>query len=162
MAPAQQLALAVLSSLALVGCDKAPAGQEAYAGAPLRAAINAECGPQLRTPADDPCVQIDVFAEGEGEGAAKGDYLTLHYLVLLPDGTQLDGSHGHKPLKFRLGHSSEIIEGMHIGMTGARLGERRRFVVPPQLAYRGRKMPGLPPDADLSFLVELVERRTEL
>ena len=154
--------LGLVMALILGACAEQPAPREAYDGAPLRPAIVAECGPQLRTATDDPCVQIDVFFEGAGEPAAEGDYLTLHYIVVLPDGSELDNSHAHKPLKFRLGRSSEVIEGMHIGMQGARVGERRRFVVPPPLAYRGRKLPGLPPDADLSFLVELVERRSEL
>lgn len=152
-------------ALSLGACKEQPAPRSAYEGEPLRAAIEAGCGPGLRTTdgKDLPCVQVDVYAEGEGEAAVEGDYLALHYIVLLPDGSELDSSHErNKPLRFRLGRSSEIIEGMHIGMTGARVGELRGFSVPPPLAYRGRKMPGLPPDADLRFLVQLVERRSEL
>ena len=154
--------LAGLAGLCALACAEAPAPREAYAGTPVRARLNAECGPELVDTEGKPCVQIDVFGEGEGEVAREGDFLTLHYLVLLPDGSELDSSHDRKALKFRLGRSSEVIEGMHLGLEGARAGERRRFVVPPPLAYRGQKLPGIPPDANLSFLVELVGRRSEL
>lgn len=153
------------AALSLAACGEQPAPRSAYEGEPLRAAIHPECSPQLRTldGKDLPCVQIDVYKEGEGQPAAEGDYLALHYIVLLPDGSELDSSHArNKPLRFRLGRSGELIEGMHIGLSGARVGELRGFSVPPPLAYRGRKLPGLPPDADLRFLVELVERRSEL
>lgn len=153
------LALSLLGGLA---CAKQPAPRAAYEGEPLRAKINEACGLGLVTDAGEPCVQIDVFAAGEGPPAAKGEWLKIHYIVLLPDGTELDSSHDRKPLPVRLGDSAELIEGMHIGLDGMRLGERRRFVVPPKLGYRGRKMAGVPPDADLTFLVELVERRESL
>jgi len=157
------VALAGLGGLALaLACAKQPAPRSAYEGEPLRAAINADCGPELVDASGAPCVQIDVFAEGEGAPAASGDWLKLHYVVLLPDGAELDSSHGAKPLGLRLADSADIIEGMHLGVAGMRVGERRRFVVPPALGYRGRKLPGVPPEANLTFLVELVERRDEL
>jgi FKBP-type peptidyl-prolyl cis-trans isomerase len=104
------------------------------------------------------CVQVDVFAEGEGEPAVRGEWLTLHYLVEV-DGQPLDDSHDGKPLHIKLGESSDVIEGLHLGVEGMRVGERRRVVVPPKLGYRGKKLPGVPPDANLVFFVELVERR---
>lgn len=154
--------LASLASLALclLACAKQPAPQNAYEGAPLRAAINPGCDAELLDERALPCVQIDVFAEGEGSAAATGEWLKIHYIVLLPDQTVLDSSHERgEPLSVQLNHSADVIEGMHLGLEGMRLGERRRFVVPPRLAYRGRKLPGVPPDANLTFLVELVSRR---
>ncbi|PRQ03480.1 FK506-binding protein [Enhygromyxa salina] len=149
-------------ALALVACAKQPAPRDAYEGAPQRAAIVAECGPKLVDDEGRACVQIDVFAEGEGPPAAPGEWLWIHYIVTLPNGAQIDSSHERKPLSLRLGHSGEVIEGMHLGLAGIRVGERRRFVVPPKLGYRGAKMAGVPPDANLTFLVELMERRESL
>ncbi|KIG12160.1 FKBP-type peptidyl-prolyl cis-trans isomerase [Enhygromyxa salina] len=151
----------LLLALGLLACAKQPAPREAYEGAPVRAAINPDCDAEtLEGPRGLPCVQIDVFAEGEGPSASDGEWLKVHYIVLLPNGSVLDSSHDRgKPLSVQLNQSGDVIDGMHLGLEGMRLGERRRFVVPPRLAYRGRKMPGLPPDANLTFLVELVERR---
>ncbi|WP_181234619.1 FKBP-type peptidyl-prolyl cis-trans isomerase [Enhygromyxa salina] len=154
--------LILLAPLALLlACAKQPAPREAYEGTPLRAAINPDCDPeQLEDARGLPCVQIDVFAEGEGPLVADGEWLKVHYIVLLPDGTVLDSSHDRgKPLSVQLNQSGDVIDGMHLGLEGMRLGERRRFVVPPRLGYRGRKMPGVPPDANLTFLVELVGQR---
>jgi peptidylprolyl isomerase len=147
-------------ALGLLACAKQPAARDAYEGAPVRAAINPNCDTELLDDRGLPCVQIDVFAEGEGPAVASGEWLKIHYIVMLPDQTVLDSSHDRgQPLSLQLNQSADVIEGMHLGLEGMRLGERRRFVVPPRLAYRGAKLPGLPPDADLTFLVELMERR---
>jgi len=150
-----------LLALFVVGCQVKPAGREAYAGEPVRAAINASCTDALEDEAQRPCVQIDVLVEGEGPVAARGEWVWVHYLVDA-DGNEVDSSHGDKPLSFRLGESSNIIEGLHRGVEGMRVGERRRVIVPPQLGYRGQKLPGIPPEANLVFLVELMERRDKL
>jgi hypothetical protein len=144
-------------------CGAKPVGREGYAGEPVRAAIVAECSPELVDVSDareQPCVQIDVFAEGQADApqAIRGDWVAIHYMVDV-DGRELDSSHADKPLRFQVGESRDIIEGMHRGVAGMRVGERRRFVVPPPLGYRGQKLPGIPPDANLVFYVELVERR---
>jgi len=150
------LALALLSC----ACGPQPAARDGYAGQPLRAAITPGCGAELVDGAEQPCVQIDVFAEGEGEPVVRGDRVRVHYIVDV-DGEQLDSSHRGKPLNFRVGDSGEVIEGMHRGVEGMRVGERRRFAVPPALGYRGRAVSGVPPAATMVFLVELIERRPD-
>ena len=153
-------ALALALCLGSLACAKQPAPAEAYEGAPVRAGIDGGCGPTLEDEAGHACVRVDVFAEGEGPEAAAGDWLTIHYIVGLEGGAaNIDSSHDRKPLSVKLGESSDVIEGMHLGLAGMRVGERRRFVVPPKLGYRGRKMDAIPPDANLVFLVELMQLR---
>lgn len=155
--------LLVWLALCLLACAKQPAPQNAYEGEPLRAGINTDCDAELLDARGLACVQIDVFAEGEGPAVAPGEWLKIHYIVLLPDQTVLDSSHDRgKPLSLQLNQSADVIEGMHLGLEGMRVGERRRFVVPPKLGYRGRKLPGVPPEANLTFLVELMQRRESL
>jgi hypothetical protein len=151
----------LLAGLLVLGCKQAPAGREAYSGAPVRAAINSICTAALVDADDHACVQIDVFAEGQGEPIARGEWAYVHYLVDV-DGKQIDSSHDGKPLAFQLGESRDVIEGLHLGVEGMRVGERRRVVVPPKLGYRGKKVPGVPPEANLVFLVELTQRRETL
>jgi FKBP-type peptidyl-prolyl cis-trans isomerase len=143
------------------GCQQKPAGREAYAGDPVRPAINANCTPALLDEKERPCVQIDVFAEGEGPQAARGEWVYVHYVVDA-DGNELDSSHDGKPLAFQLFESGNVIEGLHLGVEGMRVGERRRVTVPPLLGYRGQKLAGVPPEANLVFLVELTQRRETL
>jgi hypothetical protein len=145
-------------ALLLLGCSQKPAGRDAYAGEPVRPTIHPTCTAELVDDRGYACVQVDVFAEGEGPPAARGEWLTLHYIVEI-DGATLDSSHGEKPLHLKLHESSDMIEGLHLGVEGMRVGERRRVVVPPKLGYRGKKLPDVPPEANLVFFVELMARR---
>jgi FKBP-type peptidyl-prolyl cis-trans isomerase len=151
----------IVLPLLVLGCQAKPAARDAYSGEPVRAAIHASCTAELVDEAGHACVQVDVFAEGEGEPAVRGEWLAVHYLVEI-DGKPLDGSHDGKPLRIKLHESSDVIEGLHLGVEGMRVGERRRVVVPPKLGYRGKKLAGVPPDANLVFFVELIERRDSL
>jgi FKBP-type peptidyl-prolyl cis-trans isomerase len=153
----------VAVALVVSACGAKPIGREGYAGEPVRAAIVEDCNAELLDADNQPCVQIDVFAEGTADQptAERGDWVVLHYIVEV-DGKPIDSSHDGKPLRFKLGESHDIIDGMHRGVRSMRVGERRRFVVPPRLGYRGQKVPGVPPKANLVFLVELMERRGAL
>ena len=148
------------ATVLLGGCAPEPAGRDSYAGEPVRAAIVEGCTAELIGADSKPCVQIDVFAEGKAEEpeAKRGDWVGIHYIVEV-DGNAIDSSHDKKPLRFKLGESNDIIDGMHRGVMGMRVGERRRFTVPPKLGYRGQKVPGVPPEANLVFFVELMDRR---
>ena len=103
---------------------------------------------------------VQVLEDGEGPEAAPGDILGVDYTVWLIDGTRLDSSFDHEPaepLTMVLGRT-RLIDGWTEGVTGMRLGEKRRLVVPYQLAYgeRGRP-PKLPPYSTLVFELELAE-----
>ena len=52
---------------------------------------------------------------------------------------------------------TQLIDGWTEGVTGMRLGEKRRLVVPYQLAYGAAGRPGVPPNSNLVFEVELAE-----
>ena len=146
--------------LLLPACADEPAPASAYQGEPL-AVLSEGCDPATLEGADQqPCVFIERFAAGEGPEAKAGDWVRFHYIALVAEAgaeaRALDDSHGDKPLSFKLGESSDVIDGMHLGITGMQVGERRRLRVPPRLGYRGRKITGIPPEAELVFLVEVM------
>lgn len=103
---------------------------------------------------------VQVLEEGEGPPAAPGDSMGVHYTVWFPDGTQLDSSQDREPpqpLPMVLGQT-RLIEGWTEGVTGMREGERRRLVVPYDLAYGAEgRPPQVPPYSTLVFEVELAE-----
>lgn len=165
--PLAALLLLLISLLAASACKQQPAARSAYESTPLRTDVGTPCdAATLTTEEGDACVRVDVHAEGEGTAAQAGDWVWIHYMVLVGDvaatDEPIDSSHGGEPLSFHLDESTNMIEGLHEGVRGMRVGERRRFVVPPKLGYRGRKMAKIPPEANLTFLVELIERRSSL
>ncbi|XP_045622896.1 uncharacterized protein [Procambarus clarkii] len=87
-----------------------------------------------------------------------GDKIQVHYTGRLADGTIFDQSANRgEPFEFRLG-SGQVIKGWDRGLDGMCVGERRRLTIPPNLAYGRRGAGGvIPPDATLTFEVELVE-----
>ena len=60
------------------------------------------------------------------------------------------------PSKFLLG-GSQVIAGVDDGVTGMRVGERRRLIVPPSLGKRSEYLANIPPDATLHYDNELLE-----
>ncbi|HVG07757.1 MAG TPA: FKBP-type peptidyl-prolyl cis-trans isomerase [Thermoanaerobaculia bacterium] len=94
---------------------------------------------------------------GEGAEAAKGNIVEVHYTGWLEDNTKFDASQDPShPFTFRIG-IDDVIQGWHQGITGMKVGGKRRLVVPPELGY-GKQGMGrvVPPNATLVFEVELV------
>jgi peptidylprolyl isomerase len=73
-----------------------------------------------------------------GKGTARPgatDTVTVHYTGWTADGKMFDTSLGGRPVEFPL---NEVIAGWTEGVQLMRVGEKRRFWIPQQLAYRGR------------------------
>lgn len=174
-------AVLALASLVFAGCADAPdtgAGDET--GAPDTAAARpatpttepitdvreVSWAPELEVDLENmerrpSGLYVQVLAEGSGPPATEGDSMGVHYTVWLPDGSTLDASRAHEPpepLPMVLGET-QLIDGWVEGVTGMRLGERRRLVVPYDLAYGARGRPGVPPYTPLLFELELAEHR---
>ncbi|XP_030645083.1 peptidyl-prolyl cis-trans isomerase FKBP9 [Chanos chanos] len=90
--------------------------------------------------------------------AKRGDYVKYHYNASLMDGTYLDSTLSYgKTYNVVLG-AGQIVPGMEEGMIGMCVGEKRRLVVPPHLAYGERGVDGeVPSSAVLVFEIELME-----
>jgi peptidylprolyl isomerase len=98
---------------------------------------------------------------GDGAEAGPGKTVEVLYTGWLEDGTKFDASlDPDHPFTFRIG-IDEVIQGWHEGITGMKVGGRRRLVVPPELGY-GRQGAGggvIPGNATLVFEVELITVR---
>jgi FKBP-type peptidyl-prolyl cis-trans isomerase len=139
--------------VSLLGCKDEPQPRAAFEVAPVRTLAADELGEAGEIEG----FAVAVVREGEGEPAERGDFVRVHYVALLPDQSELDSSHGDQPLLFRLGEDEGVVAGLHAGVLGMRLHELRTIAIPPELGYRNRKGVGVPADATLTFLVELVE-----
>ena len=102
-------------------------------------------GPQVTT------LMIEDLVVGTGATAVSGDTLTVRYVGTFLDGRQFDAG----TFSFRLG-AGAVIPGFDQGITGMRVGGRRRLTIPADLAYGSRGQGSIPPNTPLRFEVELL------
>jgi FKBP-type peptidyl-prolyl cis-trans isomerase len=94
--------------------------------------------------------------EGTGDEAKEDQTVEVHYTGWLKDGTKFDSSKDrNKPFEFRLG-AGEVIKGWDEGVAGMKVGGTRKLIIPSDLAYGKRGRGKIPPDAELTFEVELL------
>ncbi|KAK2516017.1 Fkbp11 [Columba livia] len=94
--------------------------------------------------------------EGCTELSAPGDTVHIHYTGSLEDGRVIDTSLTRDPLQVELG-KRQVIPGLEQSLLDMCVGEKRRAIIPPHLAYGKRgSPPTIPGDAVLRFEVELV------
>ena len=99
---------------------------------------------------------IEVEA-GSGAQPRPGDIVSVHYTGTLEDGTVFDSSiEGGQPYTFVLGQG-QVIAGWDQGIAMMREGGKATLIIPPELAYGESGRDQIPPNATLTFDVELVE-----
>ena len=107
--------------------------------------------------------KIDVVV-GSGAEAVSGRPVSVHYTGWLHDpaaadghGKKFDSSHDRRsPFDFNLG-AGQVIRGWDEGVSGMKVGGRRRITIPPDMAYGKRGAGGvIGPDETLVFVVDLV------
>ncbi len=103
---------------------------------------------------------IEEITVGEGETAAAGQSVSVHYTGWLTDGKKFDSSvDRNDPFEFRLG-AGQVISGWDQGVAGMQVGGKRKLTIPPELGYGSRGAGGvIPPNATLVFEVELLAVR---
>jgi FKBP-type peptidyl-prolyl cis-trans isomerase len=92
---------------------------------------------------------------GEGQGAQAGDLLSVYYTLYLEDGTMVQSNATGDPVKFTLG-AGTVIKGWDQGLAGVKVGGTRQLIIPPDLAYGAAGNRSIPPNATLTFVVQLV------
>ncbi len=105
-------------------------------------------------------VKITILKEGTGNAAKSGDTVAMNYTGKLANGTVFDSNvdpkFGHTdPFIFTI-DSGQVIKGWDIGVSGMKEGEKRMLEIPPQLAYGEKGIGPIPPNATLTFEVELL------
>ncbi len=101
-------------------------------------------------------LKIQDLVVGQGPEASSGNPLIVNYLGTLDDGTVFDSTYTLKsPYSFQLG-AGTVIPGFEEGVTGMKVGGKRKLVIPPELAY-GDQINGLiPANSTLNFEVQLL------
>jgi len=107
-------------------------------------------------------VQVEIMEESKEcsrmiEGV--GEKVAYHYRGYFPD-TNKDFDTSYKrgaPWRFQMGRR-HVIPGVEKGLMGACVGEKRRIIIPPALAYGPNGDGGvIPPDATIAFEIDIFE-----
>ncbi len=103
-----------------------------------------------------PGITVDVAAVGAGPRCGKGRRASVHYILTLADGSEIESSRkSGTPFPFVVG-SPGAIEGWQLIAEQMRVGDRWNVVVPYQLAYGERGGQGMAPRTNLHFDMELM------
>ena len=103
-------------------------------------------------------LKIEEMVVGTGDEAVNGKKVTVNYSGTLINGTKFDSSYDRGVLfSFNLG-AGEVIKGWDQGVTGMKVGGKRKLTIPSSLGYGATGAGGvIPPNATLIFEVELLK-----
>jgi peptidylprolyl isomerase len=116
--------------------------------------------PAVTIPAEDPPSGLvtEDLSVGDGTEAEPGHTVMVHYVgVAWSTGQQFDASWDRgETFDFRLG-AGQVIQGWDEGVTGMRIGGRRRLTIPPEMGYGSRGAGGVIKGGEtLVFVVDLL------
>jgi len=100
-------------------------------------------------------LMFEVLQQGSGGSPSPESQVKVNYTGTLLDGKVFDSTAPGQPATF---HVNQVIPGWTEALVMMQRGEKRRLVIPPDLAYGERGVPGaIPPNSFLIFEVELID-----
>jgi FKBP-type peptidyl-prolyl cis-trans isomerase len=108
-------------------------------------------------------IKYETLKEGTGAELKRGQRATLHSVGTLEQGNKVFDSTrtNNRPRSYLVG-GDPLIKGWEEAIPGMKVGEIRKFTVPPELGYGDTgKAPAIPPNATLIFEVELLSIEAE-
>ncbi len=98
-----------------------------------------------------PGVDVETVKAGTGASPTEADVVTINYKGTLPDGKVFDEAQGAKlPLQ-------GIIPGFTKALVQMKPGGKYKVTIPSELAYGKDGAPGIAPNTDLKFEIDLIK-----
>jgi peptidylprolyl isomerase len=147
--PARFPVAAMLLTLLMMGC-----GGDREPGLP-------DPGPVITTATG---LHYQILKPGLGDTIRVNDFITIHYSLWLEDGTLIQSTKEERggtgrPYSTQLS-AGVVIPGWIQGISGMRVGEIRKLIIPSELAYGEEGLSSvIPPNSKLTFEVEPISRR---
>ncbi|XP_070707394.1 peptidyl-prolyl cis-trans isomerase FKBP10 [Pempheris klunzingeri] len=112
----------------------------------------------IHNPKDNISVENQVVPESCVRRSVVGDYIRYHYNGTFLNGVSFDTSYQRNSTYNTYIGMGYVIAGMDHGLVGVCIGERRRVIIPPHLAY-GEQGAGavIPPSAVLVFDIHIID-----
>jgi len=102
-------------------------------------------------------LRYTILKVGSGEGATRGQEVAIYESMSYLSGKQIYSIEKPAPaVKFTLG-KKQAIEGVDEGVTGMKVGEIRKLIIPPSLSKRSAYPNFLAKDSTLVYKIELLE-----
>jgi peptidylprolyl isomerase len=102
-------------------------------------------------------LKYKITEKGSGKRAEVGATVSVHYTGKLQDGTKFDSSKDrNQPFSFKLGQG-QVIKGWDEGIALLHVGDKAILTIPPALGYGEQGVGSIPPNATLTFEVELLD-----
>ena len=100
----------------------------------------------------------EILKEGNGKNAEVGFTVKVNYIGTLETGEIFDSSlTRNEPYMFTIGEG-KVIKGWEIGVKTMKIGEKSKFSIFPEYAYKKKGIPPIiPPNAKLTFEIELLD-----
>lgn len=158
-------AFSLLVVVALLGCGGAQKSDHGASGVgskstpaatkPSASTKSQKGGSVITTPSG---LQYEELVIGTGATPVKGQKVAVHYTGWLTDGSKFDSSRDSgRPYVTAIGVGA-VIKGWDEGILTMKVGGKRKFTIPPALAYGAAgRPPVIPRNATLIFEVELVD-----
>lgn len=100
-------------------------------------------------------IKIEELGDGNGDlRAMAGHTVSLNYKGTFTDGRLFDSGR----FEFQVG-AGKVIQGFDMGVTGMKVGGKRRITVPPELGYGARGAGPIPGNTTLIFELEVLKIR---
>lgn len=102
-------------------------------------------------------IEFELTEEGSGTAVASGDWVSVHFVAYLSDGTEFFSTHEISETLVFPHDTGAMMPGLDMAVGRMKVGDKATAVIPPELAFGAQGNGQIPPNETLTFDLELVD-----